>query len=186
MKATNIRKGNILRINDILYKVLNMDHVTPGKGRAHVQTKLRNLLDGTQTEMRFRSEDDVDKVALETKMMQYLYNDTAGYHFMDTDTYEQVALSGDVLGDVMQYIVPDSVVKTEWFESTPVGIELPPAVDLQVTETMPGIKDSTASAQKKPATLETGLVVQVPSFINEGEKIRVSTLDGSYLERAKS
>lgn len=186
MKATNIRKGNILRIDSILYRVLNMDHVTPGKGRAHVQTKLRNLIDGTQTEMRFRSEDDIEKVALETKMMQYLYNDTSGYHFMDTDTYEQAALTEEVLGDVMQYIVPDSVVKTEWFEGTPVGIELPPAVDLQVTETMPGIKDSTASAQKKPATLETGLVVQVPAFINEGERIRVSTLDGSYLERAKS
>jgi elongation factor P len=186
MKATSIRRGNILRIDGNLYRVLNMDHVTPGKGRAHVQTKLRNLLDGTQTEMRFRSEDDLEKIALETKMMQYLYSDTSGYHFMDTDTYDQAALSAEVLGDVVQYIVPDSVVKMEWFEGKPVGVELPPAVDLQVTETTPGIKDSTASAQKKPATLETGLIVQVPSFINEGERIRVSTLDGSYLERAKS
>jgi len=185
MKATNIRRGNILRINNILYRVLNMDHVTPGKGRAHVQTKLRNIMDGTQTEMRFRSEDDLEKIALETKMMQYLYSDTSGYHFMDTETYDQAALGADVLGDVMQYVIPDAVVKMEWFEEKPVGVELPPAVDLKVTETMPGIKDSTASAQKKPATLETGLIVQVPAFINQGERIRVSTVDGNYLERAK-
>ena len=186
MKATTIRRGNILRINNVLYRVLNMDHVTPGKGRAHVQTKLRNIIDGTQTEMRFRSEDDLERIALETKMMQYLYNDTSGYHFMDTESYEQAALSTEVVGDVVPYIVPDSVVKMEWFEGKPVGVELPPSVDLRVTETMPGIKDSTASAQKKPATLETGLIVQVPAFINEGERIRVSTVDGSYQERAKS
>jgi elongation factor P len=186
MKATNIRKGNIIRVKGVLYRVLVMDHVTPGKGRAHVQTKLRNLTDGTQTEIRFRSEDDVEKVALETKMMQYLYSDNTGFHFMDTDTYEQVALTAETLGDTPQYIVPDSVIKMEWFEGTPVGIELPAAVDLKVVETMPGIKDATASAQRKPATMETGLVVQVPPFIEEGEVLRVSTVDGSYLGRAGS
>ncbi|MDX1387598.1 MAG: elongation factor P [Acidobacteriota bacterium] len=186
MKATNIRKGNILRIDDVLWKVLVMDHVTPGKGPAHVQTKLRNLMDGTQTEKRFRSTDDVDRVALETKEMQYLYSDPQGYHFMDTESYEQTVLSEDVVGDVIKYILPDTVIKMEWFESTPVGIDLPAAVDLKVTETMPGIKDATASAQRKPATVETGFVVQVPSFINEGEVIRVSTVDGSYLGRGES
>jgi len=184
MKSTNIRKGNIVRIKGTLYRVLTMAHVTPGKGRAHVQTKLRNLMDGSQTEIRFRSEDDVEKVALDTKSMQYLYNDSSGYHFMDTETYDQAALAQDVLGENMQYLVPDAVVRTEWFEGKPVGIELPVAVDLKVVETAPGIKDSTASAQRKPATLETGLVVQVPSFIQEGEVVRVSTLDGSYLGRA--
>jgi elongation factor P len=104
---------------------------------------------------------------------------------MDTDTYDQVALADDVLGDSMQYILPESTVSMEWVEGKPVGVELPAAVDLKVVETAPGIKGATASAQKKPATLETGLVVQVPSFINEGETIRVSTQDGSYLERAK-
>jgi elongation factor P len=186
MKATNIRKGQIIRINGVLYKVLVMSHVTPGKGRAHVQTKLRNMGDGTQTEMRFRSDDDVEKVALETKMMQYLYSDNAGYHFMDTDTYEQVALTQEALSDATQYIVPDSVIKMEWFEGTPVGVELPAAVELKITETAPGIKDATASAQRKPATVETGLIVQVPPFIEEGEVIRVSTIDGSYLGRGGS
>ena len=184
MKATNIRKGNLLRVNDVLYRVMNMDHVTPGKGRAHVQTKLRAVLDGNQTEMRFRSDDDVERVALETKEMQYLYSDGDGFHFMDTASYEQVAIGSDMLGDSTQYLLPDQVIKTEWFEGRPIGVELPPSVELKVTETMPGIKDATASAQRKPATLETGVVVQVPSFIEEGETIKVSTVDGSYMGRA--
>jgi elongation factor P len=146
----------------------------------------RHLTDGTQSEKRFRSNDVVEKVALESKEMQYLYSDAQGFHFMDTTTYDQSALGEDVVGDVMQYIVPDSVIKMEWFESTPVGIDLPAAVELKVTETMPGIKDATASAQRKPATTETGLVVPVPPFINEGEVIRVSTIDGSYLGRGSS
>ena len=105
---------------------------------------------------------------------------------MNTETYDQMALPETVVGDIIKYIVPDTVIKMEWFEETPVGVDLPPAVDLKITETMPGIKDATASAQRKPATVETGLVVQVPSFINEGEVIRVSTADGSYLGRGES
>ena len=185
MKATNIRKGNILRINGTLYRVMNMDHVTPGKGRAHVQTKLRKLNEGTQTEMRFRSTDDLEKVALESKEMQYLYSDGDGHHFMDTTTYDQINLSNEMLGDATNYIVPDSLIMMETFEGTPIGVELPPVVELKIVETMPGIKDATASAQRKPATLETGLVIQVPSFIEQDEVIRVSTVDGTYSERAK-
>jgi elongation factor P len=164
---------------------MRMDHVTPGKGRAHVQTKMRNLLDGTQTEMRFRSSDDVEKVALESKQMQYLYNDADGHHFMDTSSYEQIRLDDEQVGDAKNYIVPDSVVTMECFEGAPIGIELPPMVELRVVETDPGIKDATASAQRKPARMETGLLVQVPSFIEQDELIRVSTTDGSYSERAK-
>ena len=185
MKATHIRKGNMLRVNNVLYRVLQMSHVTPGKGRAHVKTKLRNISDGTQTEVRFRSTDDVEKVALESKQMQYLYNDQQGYHFMDTETYEQAALSEDVLGDSVKYVLPDTMIMMEWFEGRPVGIELPPVVELKVIETAPGIKDATAQAQRKPATVETGLVVQVPSFIEPDETIRVNTTDGTYAERAK-
>lgn len=185
MKATNIRKGNIVRHNGLIYRVMVMDHVTPGKGRAHIQTKLRNMIDGTQTEVRFRSSDDVEKVHLETKTMQYLYGDQDGYHFMDTDTYEQVMLTADALGDSVNYLMPEMNVSIEWIEGNPIGVALPPTVDLKVVETAPGIKDSTAQAQRKPATMENGLIVQVPSFIEEGEVIRVSTLDGSYSERAK-
>ena len=185
MKATQIRKGNIVRIDGTLYKIMQMDHVTPGKGRAHIQTKLRNLLEGTQTEKRFRSDENVERVALETKQMQYLYADGDDYHFMDTESYEQVSLTKDSLGDNVYYLIPDSTLNMEWFEGSPIGLDLPPVVDLKVIETPPGVKDATASAQRKPATMETGLVVQVPSFIEEGETIRISTADGSYSERAK-
>jgi elongation factor P len=185
MKATEIRKGNIIKVGNDLFRVLAMQHITPGNWRGMVQTKLRNIKTGSSSEIRFRSEDEVDKIALETKQMQYLYHDQSGYHFMDTDTYEQVALSDEVLGDTMSYVIAETMIEMEWHDSTPLGIELPTTVDLRVVETAPGIKGATASAQRKPAKLETGLVVQVPSFIEEGELIRVATEDGSYLERAK-
>jgi elongation factor P len=184
MKANDIRNGQILRMNGELYRVLSFQHRTPGNLRAFVQAKLRSLRTGTQTDVRFSSTEELDRVALDTRQMQYLYHDPSGYHFMDNDSYEQVALSDDVVGDVMPYVTPNSSVVMDWFEGVPVGIELPASVDLKVTETAPGIKGATASAQKKPATLETGLTVQVPSFIEEGETIRVSTQDGSYLGRA--
>jgi elongation factor P len=185
MKATQIRKGNIVRIDGVLYKIMNMDHVTPGKGRAHIQTKMRNLLEGTQTEKRFRSDEDIEKVHIETKEMQFLYSDGDGFHFMDTTTYDQVQLTPDTLGDAASFLLPNTTINIEWFESNAIGVELPPMVELKVIETPPGVKDATASAQRKPAKMETGLVVQVPSFIEEGEVIRVSTADGSYSERAK-
>ena len=185
MKATNVRKGQILRINGVLYRVLIMDHVTPGKGRAHIQVKLRNVLEGSQTDKRFRSDEDVERVSLEGKEMQYLYNDQQGYHFMDTETYDQVAIPPEALGDATSYLVADAVIQMQWFEGKPIAVELPPTVDLTVTETPPSVKDATASAQRKPAKMETGLVVQVPAFVGEGEKIRVSTIDGSYSERVR-
>ncbi len=185
MKATTIRKGNILRIDGNLYRVLVMDHVTPGKGRAHIQTKLRKIVDGTQTEMRFRSDQDVERVTMETKEMQFLYADGQGLHFMDTESYDQVALTEELLADVKPYLVADSLVQMQWFEGQAISVELPPTVDLKIVETTPSVKDATASAQRKPAKMETGLVVQVPAFIEEGEMIRVSTIDGSYAERAK-
>jgi len=185
MKATEIRKGQIIKVNRELFRVMTSQHKTPGNLRGMVQTKLRNLRNGSNNEMRFSSVDDVERVALETKQMQYLYHDAHGYHFMDTETYEQVALADDVLGDTMSYIKPESTIEMASYEGVSVGIEVPATVDLKVAETAPGIKGATASAQRKPATLETGLIVQVPSFIEEGEMIRISTEDGSYLERAK-
>ncbi len=185
MKATEIRRGMVVKVDGTLFRVLSMQHITPGNWRGMVQTRLRNLRTGSNTEVRFRSEDEVEKASTDTKSMQYLYHDHHGYHFMDTDTYDQVALADDALGDAMSYVLPETTILMEWIEGQPVGIELPSAVDLKVVETAPGIKGATASAQRKPATLETGLVVQVPSFINEGELVRVSTQDGSYLERAK-
>jgi elongation factor P len=184
MKATEIRKGNIIKVGNDLFRVLAMQHITPGNWRGMVQTKLRNIKTGSSSEIRFRSEDEVDKIALDTKQMQYLYHDQSGYHFMDTDTYEQVALSDDVLGDTMSYVIPETMIEMEWHDTTPLGIELPTTVDLKVVECAPGIKGATASAQRKPAKLETGLVVTVPLFVNEGDKLKVDTRSGAYLERA--
>ena len=150
MKATQVRKGNIIKIDDVLYKVLVMDHVTPGKGRAHVQTKLRNLYDGSQGERRFRSDEDVEKVFIETKEMQFLYSDGDGYHFMNTETYDQVALSKDDLGDVVLYLIPDTLVSVQFYGERPIGVEPPSVVTLKVVECPPGVKDATASAQRKP------------------------------------
>jgi elongation factor P len=185
MKATEIRKGNVIKYNGDLWRVLTMMHITPGNWRGMVQTKLRNIKQGTNTEVRFRSEDEVEKISFKPRKMQYLYHDQQGYHFMDVETYEQFALSDDVVGDSMDYVIPDSTVDMDWYDGAPIGVELPAAVDLRVIETAPGIKGATAAAQRKPAKLETGLVVQVPSFIEEGERVRVSTQDGGYLERAK-
>lgn len=185
MKATEIRKGYIIRYNNDPHRVLTMQHITPGNWRGMVQTKLRNVRTGLSTEVRFRSEDEVEKMMLDTKQMQYLYHDAHGYHFMDTETYEQVALGDDALGDTMSYVVAETMITMEWIEGQPAGVELPVTVDLKVVDTAPGIKGATASAQRKPATLETGLVVQVPSFIEIGETVRVATTDGTYLERAK-
>jgi len=185
MQANDIRKGQVLKIDGELYNVLECQHRTPGNLRAFMQVKARNLRTGLQKEMRFSSTESVDRVALDTKQMQYLYHDASGFHFMDTESYEQYALGDDVLGDTMKYIVPESMVTVDWYEGSPIGVELPAAVELKVVETAPGIKGATASAQRKPATLETGLVVQVPPFVNEGEMIKISTENGSYLERAK-
>jgi elongation factor P len=184
MKGSDLRKGMVIRFEGNVFKVLESTHRTPGNLRAFVQARMRNVMTGLSTEQRFRSEDEIEKVFLDTKTMQYLYHDAEGYHFMDTETYDQYALADDALGDTMSFVVPESTVTMDWFEGKPVGIEIPPSVDLKVVETAPGIKGATASAQKKPATLETGLVVQVPLFVNVGESIKVDTRTGEYLSRA--
>jgi elongation factor P len=174
----------LVKIGEDLFRVLELQHVTPGNLRGFVRVKFRNIRTGTLSDQKLRSEDEVDRATLDEKSMQYLYHDGASYHFMDTDTYEQIALTDEVLGDAMQYLVAESVTKMEFYGSEPVGIELPQTVDLTVVETPPAIKGATASAQLKPARLETGLVVQVPPFINEGDRVRVNTETGEYQSRA--
>ncbi len=185
MKANHLRKGMIIRFENDLWRVFVVEHQTPGNLRARVQTKIKNLRNGAMKDHRFRSEDEVEKANFETKQMQYLYNDGSDYHFMDTQSYEQTHLHEDVLGDMTGFLVPETMVTVDLFEGSPVGIELPVTVDLKVIETTPEVKGATASAQRKPAKLETGLIVQVPSFIGEGERIRVSTEEGLYMERVK-
>jgi elongation factor P len=182
--ATQIRPGMVVKFNNELHSVFSMVHRTPGNLRGFVQAKMRNLRTGSMTEHRFSSEDKVERVALDEQEMEYLYDDGEDFHFMNTETFEQMHLNKDILGDGVQYLVPNMKVAIEFYEGKPISVELPPSVELQVVETEPGIKGSTVSNVTKPAKLETGLVVQVPPFINQGERIRVSTSEGIYLERA--
>jgi elongation factor P len=145
---------------------------------------MRNIRTGTLSDQKFRSEDDVERAVLDEQEMQYLYNDGSLYYFMETTTFEQIHLTAEALGDSVNYLIPEIVIRVEFFESEPVGIELPQTLDLTVEETAPGIKGATASAQLKPARLETGLVVQVPPFVNNGDKVRVNTETGEYQSRA--
>jgi len=184
--ATQIRKGWVIKMNDELFSVLAMDHVTPGKGKAFVQTKLRSLKNGRLLDHRFRSADSVDKAVLTIVEMNYLYGSGNEHHFMNNETYEQITLTQEPLGDALNYLVPNTTIKVQMHEGTAVGVELPGSVELRIVDTEPGIKGASAQAQSKPATLETGLVVQVPYFINKGEVIRIDTFDGKYVERVKS
>jgi elongation factor P len=184
LQATRMKKGMLIKIGEDLFRVLDLQHVTPGNLRGFVRVRFRNIRNGTLSDQKLRSEDTVERAVLDERKMQYLYKDGDSYHFMDTETYEQLHITEEVLGDAANYIVPDSTIDVEFYGSEPVGIELPVTVDLKVTETVPGIKGATASNQVKPATLETGLVVSVPPFINTGDVIRVSTDTGEYLSRA--
>jgi elongation factor P len=183
--ATQLRNGMLITYNNELHRVMNVVHVTPGNWRGMVQTKLRNLRSGTQTENRFRSEDKVDRVTLEQHDMEFLYQSDDQYHFMNTETYDQIALDAEILGDATQYLVANQRLQVEFHEATPVAVALPKTVDLTVKETAPGLKSATVNSSLKPATTETGLVVPVPNFIEVGDVIRVETATGEYLSRAK-
>lgn len=182
--ATQMRPGMIIKHNDKLHSVFTVEHRTPGNLRAFIQAKLRNLESGAIYEHRFRSGDAIDRVIVDEVPMEFLYNDGDDYYFMDTQTYEQTMLKRDTLGDAVDYLLPNINIEVSFFDGKAVGIELPNVVEMTVIETEPGIKSATASSVTKPAKLETGLVVQVPPFINEGEKIRIDTSEGAYMSRA--
>jgi len=179
-----MKKGMLIKIGEDLFRVLELHHVTPGNLRGFVRVRFRNIRSGSLSDQKLRSEDTVERAVLDERQMQYLYKDGEAYHFMDTESYEQMHMSAEALGDSVDYIMPDATIAVEFYGSEPVGIELPPTVDLKVVDTVPGIKGATASNQIKPATLETGLVVNVPPFINPGDVVRVSTETGEYLSRA--
>ncbi len=182
--ATQLRPGMVIKHNNDLHSVFSVEHRTPGNLRAFIQAKLRNLRTGAMFEHRFRSPDPIDKVMVDEVQMQYLYNDGDDYYFMNIENYEQTHLTRDTLGDSVDYLTPNLEIKVEFFDGKAVGVELPQTVILTVLETEPGIKSATASSVSKPAKTETGLIVQVPPFINEGEKIKVDTAEGVYLSRA--
>jgi elongation factor P len=182
--ATQMRPGMIIKHNNDLHLVFTVEHRTPGNLRAFIQAKLRNIRTGAMFEHRFRSADPIEKITVDEIPMEYLYQDGDSFCFMNTENYEQVHLGKDVLGDAVDYLTANLQIKVEFYDGKPVGIELPQTVELTVVETEPGLKSATASSVTKPAKMETGLVVQVPPFINEGEKIRVDTAEGAYLSRA--
>ena len=184
--ATQMRPGMIIKhgTSGDLHLVFTVEHRTPGNLRAFIQAKLRNIRTGAMFEHRFRSGDAIERITVDEIPMEFLYQDGDSYCFMNTENYEQTHLSRDVLGDAVEYLTPNLQIKVEFYDGKTVGIELPQTVELTVVETEPGLKSATASSVTKPAKCETGLVVQVPPFINEGEKIRVDTAEGAYLSRA--
>ena len=174
----------LIKMGADLFRVLELQHVTPGNLRGFVRAKFRNIRTGSLADEKLRSEDSLERAILDEREMQYLYRDGESFHFMDTSSYEQLHIAEEVLGESVNYIMPDALIKVEFYGEQPVGIELPPTVDLKVEDTVPGIKGATASNQVKPARLETGLVVNVPPFVNTGDKVRVNTETGEYLSRA--
>ena len=181
--ATQMRPGMIIKFKDDLHLVFSVEHRTPGNLRAFIQAKLRNVRTGAMFVERFRSPDPNERVIVDEVKMEFLYNDGDEYYFMD-DKFEQTMLKRDTLGDAVDYLLPNLSINVSFHDGKAVGIELPGVVEMTVMETEPGIKSATASSVTKPAKLETGLVVQVPPFINEGEKIRVDTAEGAYMSRA--
>jgi elongation factor P len=184
LQATRMKKGMLIKIGQDLFRVLDLQHVTPGNLRGFVRVKFRNIRTATLSDQKLRSEDFVERATLDEREMQYLYRDGDAFHFMDTSSYEQLHIDAEALGDNVNYLIPDALIKVEFYGTEPVGIELPQTVDLVVEDTAPGIKGATASNQIKPARLETGLIVNVPPFVNNGDKIRVNTETGEYLSRA--
>lgn len=183
--ATQLKVGTVIKYNNDLCRVTQVTHITPGNWRGMVQTKMRNMRTGLSTENRFRSEDKVEKITLEQHEMEFLYQEGDVFHFMNTENYEQVELTRDDLGDAVGFLTPNLKVSVEFHEGKPLGVELPKTVDLKVLEVVPGMKQATVTNVLKPATTETGLVVQVPNHIETGAVIRVDTETGSYLSRAK-
>jgi elongation factor P len=185
LKATQLRKGMIIEFNNDLYQLTDVMHVTPGKGQASVQTKMKNIKTGTNAEYRFRSDETAIKASMENKEMEYLYEDGNSYYFMDIETFDQIPINTEMIGDDKYYLLPNTKVSINFYQNQAIGIELPGTVILKVTETEPTLKTATVTSSYKPAVLETGLKTQVPPFISEGELIKVDTSDGRYLERAK-
>jgi len=183
IQATKLRKGMLFKLDNDLFRALDVQHVTPGNLRGFVRVKARNIRSGTLADNKLRSEDLVERATLDERAMQYMYNDGTDYYFMDTDTFEQTHISSEALGDSVNYLLAEMVIQVEFYGTEPVGIELPQTVDLVVTQTMPAIKGATATNQTKPATLETGVTIQVPPFIGEGDLIRVNTETGEYQSR---
>ena len=185
MRASEMRKGQTVKIDDKLYAIVDYQHVKLGKGGAVYQTKLKSLIDGTIQNVRLRAEETVEEAFLDKRTYEYLYSSGSEHVLMNTTTYDQITLDDDAFGDGPKYLKPNTQLQVSMYEGKPVIVTLPNTVDLEVTDTPPEIKGATATNQNKPATLETGLIVQVPPFIKVGELIRVDTRTGEYVTRVK-
>jgi len=184
ISTKQFKSGKVIKINGELYYIVKYQHIKPGKGGAFVRTKLKSLKSGSVVDRTFRPDETFEEAFIDQKKLQYLYRSGKSYHFMDTKTYEQMELDGGTLGDCANYLKDNSEVTASVYNNKILGIEPPLFVTLTVTETEPGIKGNTAKAATKPATLESGLIIQVPLFVNKGELIRVDTRTGKYVERA--
>jgi len=185
IKATLLRPGMIIKHDGDLHVVYSVDHRTPGNKRGSMQTKMRNLRTGSMIDYRFRAEEVIEKVVVDEVEFEYLYSDGDGHHFMNTENYEQLQLQNDIVGDTRDYLIANLPVRIEYYDAKPIGVLLPDTVDLTVVETEPSIQKATASAVMKPAKLETGLVVNVPPFVGTGDKIKVDTSEGRYIQRVQ-
>lgn len=185
ISATQIRKGMVIKVEGNIFKVLEATHITPGKGQALMQTKLRNLKDQTLLDYRFRSKDKVEQAFLEAIEMEFLYQEGDEYVFMNLKNYEQIKLTLDIIGDSVHYLIPNVVISVEMHERKPVGTKPPLTIDLKVVKTEPFLKGATQSASSKPAVLETGITINVPQFIKKGDIVRIDTREDKYLERIK-
>jgi elongation factor P len=185
LKATQLRPGMVIVHEGQLYTVHSVDHRTPGNKRGAMATKMRSLKSGSIIDYRFRAEDFVERAVLDEIEYQFMYQDPDGYHFMNTQDYEQIQLRADILGDAVYYMIPDMLVLLEYYEGKPIGAIVPDTVDLLVTDTEPTVQKATASAVMKPAKLETGLTINVPPFINNGDKVKVDTAEARYIQRAQ-
>jgi len=186
LKAQELKAGQAVVVDGQLYVIVSVEHVKPGKGPAYAQVKAKNAQTGSHIEKRFRSGEDVQDATLDRREMEYLYSDADGAVFMDSETFEQVTVPADVLGNAMDFVKPNTVITGFFHEGRIINVELPSTVDLTVSDTPPGIKGATATNQLKEATLETGLKTRVPPFITNGEVVRVSTETGEYVARVSS
>ena len=185
ISANELRTGVTFEIDGQAFVVIQFTHIKPGKGSPFVRLKMRNLMTGNVIEQTFRPDEKVKSAYLEHKKMQYLYDTDGVYTFMDSETYEQISLTKDDLGDAVNYLIENIMVDVVYFQEKPVSVELPTFIEAVITESEPGVKGDTATGASKPAKIETGYTVMVPLFVNEGDKIRIDTRSGEYLERVK-
>ena len=185
VKATQLRPGMVIQHEGQLFTIFSVDHRTPGNKRGSMQTRMRNLRTGAIIDYRFRAEEFVDRAILDEVEFEYLYNEGDDFHFMNTKNYEQMQMSREELGETVYYLIPSTIVKAEFFEEKAIGVDLPDTMDMKVIQTEPTLQKATASAVMKPATLETGLIVQVPPFVNEGDRIKVDTSEARYVQRVE-